>query len=113
MRTPRRPAPNSSATAELVLRTIREPSGSATSRFSLMGYVRSAGERSLVLGISDGVVSLTAGLLAQRAVLALRAMGYHADFVAVRLPYGEQADEQDARKCLQIIEPDRILTIDI
>ncbi len=79
----------------------------------LTNYARSAGARSLVLGISGGVDSLTAGLLAQRAVLSLRANGYHAQFIAVRLPYGSQADEQDARKCLQVIDPDRVMTIDI
>jgi NAD+ synthase len=79
----------------------------------LSGYLRSSGSRTLVLGISGGVDSLTAGLLAQRAVRALRGTGYDAHFIAVRLPYGEQADEYDAQKCLSLIAPDRTVTIDV
>ena len=66
-----------------------------------------------MLGISGGVDSLTAGLLAQKAVELLRQDGYEARFVAVRLPYGAQADEADAQKSLSVIQPDRIVTIDI
>jgi len=62
----------------------------------LSDYARSSGARALVLGISGGVDSLTAGLLAQRAVEALRKSGHDAHFIAVRLPYGSQADEADA-----------------
>lgn len=79
----------------------------------LSGYLRSSGSRTLVLGISGGVDSLTAGLLAQRAVRALRGTGYEAHFIAVRLPYGEQADEYDAQNCLSLIAPDRTVTIDV
>lgn len=79
----------------------------------LSGYLRSSGSRTLVLGISGGVDSLTAGLLAQRAVRALRGTGYDAHFIAVRLPYGEQADEYDAQNCLSLIAPDRTVTIDV
>jgi NAD+ synthase len=52
--------------------------------------------RCYVLGISGGVDSLTAALLAQRAVRELRERGYDASFIAVQLPYGVQTDEQDA-----------------
>jgi NAD+ synthetase len=79
----------------------------------LMDYLRSNFLRSLVLGISGGVDSLTAGLLAQEAVKRLRAGGEGAEFIAVRLPYGIQADEADARKSLLVIGPDRTVTIDI
>lgn len=76
-------------------------------------YLRQASCRTFVLGISGGVDSLAAGLLAQSAVSELRADEYDARFIAVRLPYGVQADETDAQKSLSVIRPDRIVTIDI
>src|ERR1700710_1853457 len=56
----------------------------------LSDYVISQGLRTYVLGISGGVDSSTAGRLAQLSVERLRARGYEAHFVAVRLPYGDQ-----------------------
>ncbi|WP_119268705.1 ammonia-dependent NAD(+) synthetase [Taklimakanibacter deserti] len=83
-------------------------------RIAFLGdYLRAARGRAYVLGISGGVDSLTAGLLAQAAVERLRATGYDATFVAMRLPYGEQRDESDAQKALAVIKPDRIVTVDI
>ena len=79
----------------------------------LKTYLQSAGMRSYVLGISGGIDSLTAALLAQSTVRELRARGYDASFIAVRLPYGVQADEQDAQKAINVIEPDTLLTINI
>lgn len=79
----------------------------------LADYLRASSARSYVLGISGGIDSLTAGLLAQRAVERLRATGRHAEFIAVRLPYGKQLDESDAQQSITTIGPDRIATIDI
>lgn len=79
----------------------------------LRDYLRHSSCRSFVLGISGGVDSLAAGLLAQKAVSKLRADGYDAKFFAVRLPYGVQADESDAQKSLAVIGPDRVVTVDI
>lgn len=79
----------------------------------LCQYVRQSSSRSLVLGISGGVDSLAAGLLAQKSVSELRAGGYDVEFIAVRLPYGVQADESDAQKSLAVIEPDRVVKVDI
>jgi len=79
----------------------------------LANYLRQSSCRSLVLGISGGVDSLAAGLLAQKAVSGLRSDGYDAKFIAIRLPYGVQADESDAQKSLAVIKPDRVVTIDI
>ncbi|MBB6179124.1 ammonia-dependent NAD(+) synthetase [Pseudorhizobium flavum] len=79
----------------------------------LADYLKHNALRTLVLGISGGVDSLAAGLLAQRAVERLRKGGSEAEFIAVRLPYGTQADEADARKCLEVIGPDRVVSIDI
>ncbi|MER8104162.1 ammonia-dependent NAD(+) synthetase [Kitasatospora sp. NPDC094016] len=79
----------------------------------LADQLRAAGARTLVLGISGGVDSTTAGRLCQLAVDRLRAAGHPAEFCAMRLPYGTQADEADARRALDFIRPDRTLTVDI
>jgi NAD+ synthase len=79
----------------------------------LADYLRSSGSKAYVLGISGGVDSLTAALLAQQAVRRLRDSGYEAQFVAMRLPYGIQADESDAQASLDVIDPDRIVTVNI
>ncbi len=34
-------------------------------------------------------------------------------FIAVRLPYGVQADEQDCGDAIAFIQPDRVLTVNI
>ncbi|WP_297318899.1 ammonia-dependent NAD(+) synthetase [Shinella sp.] len=79
----------------------------------LKSYLVESRQTAYVLGISGGVDSLTAGLLAQRAVRELRAEGRDATFLAVRLPYGVQADEHDATAAVAAIGPDRVLTVDI
>lgn len=79
----------------------------------LSNYLRDAGLRSYVLGISGGVDSLAAALLAQRAVEELRIADYEAKFIAVRLPYGVQADEHDAQNALDTIRADEVRRIDI
>lgn len=79
----------------------------------LKDYLRRAAHHCYVLGISGGVDSLTAGLLAGQAVRELRETGYDASFVAVRLPYGDQADESDAQSAMQVLRADRELTINI
>ncbi|MGO4320142.1 ammonia-dependent NAD(+) synthetase [Pseudomonas sp. KB_12] len=75
--------------------------------------LRESGCKSLVLGISGGVDSLTAGRLCQLAVEQLREADYEARFIAVRLPYKAQADEQDAQASLDFIRPDVITTSNI
>jgi NAD+ synthase len=69
----------------------------------------------LVLGISGGVDSLTAGLMAQRAVRELReSTGDDAyQFIAVRLPYHIQHDEHEATASVDFINPDERHTVDI
>lgn len=79
----------------------------------LADYLRASAMRAYVLGISGGIDSLTAALVAQAAVQRLREHGHQAEFVAARLPYGVQADEADAHKALAAIGPDRTITIDI
>ncbi|BCJ39874.1 NH(3)-dependent NAD(+) synthetase [Actinoplanes ianthinogenes] len=69
----------------------------------------STGARSLVLGISGGVDSSTAGRLCQLAADRVPS----AEFIAMRLPYGVQLDESDAQAALEFIQPDRVLTVDV
>lgn len=71
--------------------------------------------KTLVLGISGGQDSSLAGKLAQLAITELRAETKDPDyqFIAVRLPYGEQADEADAVRALKFIEPDASLVVNI
>ncbi|MER0444015.1 ammonia-dependent NAD(+) synthetase [Streptomyces sp. Edi4] len=73
----------------------------------------STGLRALVLGISGGVDSTTAGRLCQLAVERARAAGHEARFYAMRLPYGVQADEHDAQVALSFIRADHVLTVDV
>ncbi|HZF93127.1 ammonia-dependent NAD(+) synthetase [Streptomyces sp.] len=73
----------------------------------------STGLRALVLGISGGVDSSTAGRLCQLAVERVREGGGEATFFAMRLPYGVQADEADAQRALEFIRPDQVLTADV
>jgi NAD+ synthase len=69
--------------------------------------------RYLILGISGGVDSTTAGRLCQMAVNELNAEDQGYEFIAIRLPYGVQRDEEDAQKALAFIQPSRIMTINI
>lgn len=71
--------------------------------------------KSLVLGISGGQDSTLTGKLCQMAITELRQeTGDSAlQFIAVRLPYGVQADEQDCQDAIAFIQPDRVLTVNI
>lgn len=73
----------------------------------LKDYAKKAKAKGFVLGISGGQDSSLAGRLAQLAVEELRTEGYDATFVAVRLPYGVQADEVDAKRALEFIKADK------
>jgi NAD+ synthase len=79
----------------------------------LTDYLRSTPAEGYVLGVSGGQDSTLAGRLCQLAVEQLRAEGRAATFVAVRLPYGVQADEQDAQIALDFIRPDRSITVNV
>ncbi|HEL0661379.1 ammonia-dependent NAD(+) synthetase [Streptococcus equi] len=71
--------------------------------------------KTYVLGISGGQDSSLAGKLAQMAIEELRAEtgDEQYQFIAVRLPYGVQADEADAQRALAFIQPDQVLTVNI
>lgn len=79
----------------------------------LTGYLERTGTRGLVLGISGGVDSTVAGLLCQLACKRVRSAGGDAVFVAMRLPYGVQKDEEDARLALETIAPDEVNSVNI
>ena len=79
----------------------------------IKAVLQGAGSQALVLGISGGVDSLTAGRLCQLAVEQLRNEGVDARFIAVRLPYKTQADERDAQASLDFIQPDLVTTSNI
>ncbi|MGO2371535.1 MAG: ammonia-dependent NAD(+) synthetase [Pseudoalteromonas prydzensis] len=74
-----------------------------------------AHSRSLVLGISGGVDSSTCGRLCQLAVNELNAQQQtdQYQFIAVRLPYGIQADEAEAQLAVDFIQPSKRLTVNI
>ncbi|HFR3701442.1 TPA: ammonia-dependent NAD(+) synthetase [Streptococcus suis] len=71
--------------------------------------------KTYVLGISGGQDSTLAGRLAQLTMEEMRAETGDEDyqFIAIRLPYGVQADESDAQAALAFIQPDVSLTINI
>lgn len=77
------------------------------------GYVRSAAAHTLVLGISGGVDSTVTGRLCQLAAEQLRSEGLQVRFIAMRLPYGIQADEADAQRAITFIDPDETLSVDV
>lgn len=79
----------------------------------LVDYLTASGSAGFVLGISGGQDSSLAGRLAQLAAERVRAAGGAAEFVAVRLPYAVQHDEDDAQLALQFIAPDRTVTFNI
>lgn len=79
----------------------------------LKDFLKKTGRKAFVLGVSGGVDSTTAGRIAQLACEELRAEGYPAQFVAVRLPAGIQFDEKDAQDAVKFINADKILTVNI
>lgn len=79
----------------------------------LKEYLKKTGAKGYVLGISGGQDSTLAGRLAQLAVQELREENYDAKFVAVRLPYGVQQDEDDAKRAIDFIKPDESFTFNV
>ena len=71
--------------------------------------------KTLILGISGGIDSSTCGRLAQLAINELNAQYSNKDysFIAVRLPYAQQADEDDAQAAIQFIQPSNTIVINI
>ena len=101
--------------SELGVRPDIDPAREVESRVAfLVDYLRSTPATGFVLGISGGQDSTLAGRLCQFAAQRLRDEGMsQARFVAMRLPYGEQADEADAQTALDFIQPDACLTVNV
>lgn len=73
-----------------------------------------SGLKHLILGISGGVDSSTCGRLVQLAVNELNAEhGGGFKFIAVRLPYNVQADEDDAQLALKFIQPSQCISTNV
>jgi NAD+ synthase len=82
----------------------------------LANYLEDSGSRAYVLGISGGVDSTTTGKLCQMAVNQLNEHAVTPDFykfIAVRLPYGVQADEAEAQQALAFIQPTGSMVVNI
>lgn len=88
----------------------------------LVDYAKNSHSQGFVLGISGGQDSTLAGRLCQLAVEKLTADGATVEgaaestapeFIAVRLPYAVQRDEDDARLALEFIRPQRTVTFNI
>ena len=81
----------------------------------LKDYLKATGLKVYVLGISGGQDSTLAGKMAQTAVEELRAEteddAYK--FIAMRLPYNEQADEQDALDAIAWQNADQTIRVNI
>ena len=79
----------------------------------LVDYARKTGANGFVLGVSGGQDSTLAGRLCQLAVEQVAAEGAKAEFVAMRLPYATQRDEDDAQLALSFIRGQRVVTFNI
>ena len=77
-------------------------------------HLLQSGMNSLVLGISGGIDSCTLGRLAQLAVDELNQEHHEAyQFIAVRLPYQVQADEEDAQASIDFIKPTHSVAVNV
>lgn len=112
--------------AELGVRPTIDPAKEVERRVQFIAdYMQATGVHALVLGISGGQDSTLAGRLCQLAVERLNQEGTQAQqteqadtpqpyrFCAVRLPYGTQADEEDAQVALKFIAPSMGVTVNI
>lgn len=79
----------------------------------LKEYLLRTQAKGYVLGISGGQDSTLAGRLAQLSIEELREEGHDVKFIAVRLPYGVQQDEEDAQRALAFIGADQEITFNI
>lgn len=100
--------------ADLAVQAVIEPQQEIDRRVDfLCDQLIETGQHVLVLGISGGVDSTVAGRLAQLAVEKARTQGIDARFYAMRLPYGQQKDEDEAQMAITFIAPDEVLTVDV
>lgn len=102
--------------AEMKVLPSIDPQAEITRRVAFIkSKLVESGTRSLVLGISGGVDSSTCGKLCQLAIDELNQE--HAtdkyQFIAMRLPYGVQADEDEAQLAVDFIQPSKRVTVNI
>ncbi|MCC4347835.1 ammonia-dependent NAD(+) synthetase [Limosilactobacillus reuteri] len=94
-----------------------DPQAEVTKRVQFIcDFLQTTKMKALVLGISGGQDSSLAGRLSQLAVEKLREEtgDNEYQFIAVRLPYGEQSDESDAMFAINdFIKPDKIMRVNI
>ena len=94
-----------------------DPQTEVTNRVQFIcDFLQTTKMKTLVLGISGGQDSSLAGRLSQLAVEKLREEtgDNEYQFIAVRLPYGEQVDESDAMFAINdFIKPDKIMRVNI
>ena len=94
-----------------------DPQAEVTKRVQFIcDFLQNTKMKALVLGISGAQDSSLAGRLSQLAVEKLRdeTGDNEYQFIAVRLPYGEQADESDAMFAINdFIKPDKIMRVNI
>lgn len=101
---------------DLRVKPLIDPASEVQERVAFIkDFLKSTGMHTLVLGISGGQDSSLAGRLAQLAVESLRQETNDSyQFIAVRLPYGEQADESDAMMAINdFIHPDKTVRVNI
>jgi NAD+ synthase len=103
--------------AELKVRPIIEPKEEIRKSIDFMKeYVRkNPFLNGFVIGISGGQDSTLVGKLAQLAVDELNSeeAAERYKFIAIRLPYGSQFDEEDCQDALEFIKPSLIYTVNI
>jgi NAD+ synthase len=108
------------ATQDRIIDALRtkatiDPAEEVASRVKfLQDYLTHSRSNGFVLSISGGQDSCLAGRLCQMAVEQLRERTGRAYlFIALRLPYGVQRDEEDAQRALRFIAPDTTYTVNI
>lgn len=71
--------------------------------------------KTLVLGISGGQDSTLAGKICQMAITEMREESQNEEyqFIAVRLPYGTQADEKDALDAIEFMQADKTIRFNV
>lgn len=107
--------------AEMRVLPVIDPQHEISRRVSFIKQsLLDSGLNTLVLGISGGIDSSTCGRLAQLAVNELNSNNTDADksdnhyrFIAVRLPYAQQADEADAQAAIQFIQPSESVALNV
>jgi NAD+ synthase len=100
--------------AELCVQPVIDPAREIDARVGfLRDYLVTTGASGFMLAVSGGQDSTLAGRLCQLAVEKLRDDGVEAEFIAVRMPYVMQHDEEDAQLALSFIQPERVVTFNI